>query len=95
MSDDVLETEDAWTEYGLTKIWVKLAHAYTADTRLSSSSPPHALLESLRTRLTFAVLGHCSQLCTTSVKEGWGTIKEGWGTLPTKPILIDVVKRMC
>ena len=29
MSDDVLETEDARTEYGLPKIWVKLAHAYT------------------------------------------------------------------
>ena len=26
-SDDVLETEDARTEYGLPKIWVKLAHA--------------------------------------------------------------------
>ena len=50
MSDDVLEKEDAWTEYGLPKTWVKLAHAYTADTRLSSSSPPHALLESLGTR---------------------------------------------
>ena len=50
-SDDVLETEDARTEYGLPKIWVKLAHAYTADTRLSASSPPRALLESLGTRL--------------------------------------------
>ena len=50
MSDDVLE-EDARTEYGLPKTWVKLAHAYTADTRLASSSPPHALLESLGTRL--------------------------------------------
>ena len=48
---DVLETEDARTEYGLPKIWVKLAHAYTADTRLSASSPPCALLESLGTRL--------------------------------------------
>ena len=44
-SDDVLETEDARTEYGLPKIWVKLAHAYTADTRLSSSSPPRSLGE--------------------------------------------------
>ena len=43
--------EDARTEYGLPKIWVKLAHAYTADTRLSSSSPPRAFLESLGTRL--------------------------------------------
>ena len=32
------------------KIWVKRAHAYTADTRLSSSSP-RVLLESLGTRL--------------------------------------------
>ena len=31
--------EDARTEYGLPKIWVKLAHAYMADTRLSASSP--------------------------------------------------------
>ena len=33
-SDDVLETEDAQTEYGLPKIWVKLTHA----TRLIPSS---------------------------------------------------------
>ena len=32
--------EDAPTEYDLPKIWVKLAHAYMADTMLSSSSPP-------------------------------------------------------
>ena len=51
MSDDVLETEDARTEYSLPKIRVKLAHAYTTDTRLSSSPPPHALLESLGTKL--------------------------------------------
>ena len=51
MSDDVLESEDAWTEYGLPKIWVKRAHAYTADTRLSTSSPLCAFLESLGTRL--------------------------------------------
>ena len=44
-------TEGARTEYGVPKIWVKLAHAYTADTRLSSSSPPRALLESVGTRL--------------------------------------------
>ena len=50
MSDDVLEMEDAWTEYGLPKIWVKLAHAYTADTWLSSS-PLRTLLESLGARL--------------------------------------------
>ena len=37
------------------KIWVKLAHAYTADTRLSSSSPPRALLESLGMRLNLGV----------------------------------------
>ena len=37
--------EDARTEYGLPKVWVKHAHAYTADTRLSSSSPPCALGE--------------------------------------------------
>ena len=47
MSDDVFEMEDARTEYGLPKIWVKLVGAYTADTRLSASSPPHTLLESL------------------------------------------------
>ena len=35
---------------------LKLAHAYTADTRLSSSSPPRALLESLGTRLASKVL---------------------------------------
>ena len=46
-----METEDARTEYDLPKVWVKLAHAYTADTRLSSSSPPCVLLESLGTRL--------------------------------------------
>ena len=46
-SDDVLETEDARTEYGLPKIWVKCAHVYKADTRLSSSSPTRAFLESL------------------------------------------------
>ena len=41
-------SRDAQTEYSLPKVWVKLAHAYTADTRLSSSSsPPHVLLESL------------------------------------------------
>ena len=51
MSDDVLEKEDAQTEYSLPKIWVKRAHAYKTDTRLSSSSPPHTLLESLETRL--------------------------------------------
>ena len=45
-----METENARTEYVLPKIWVKLAHAYIADTRLSSSSP-YALLESLGTRL--------------------------------------------
>ena len=50
MSDDILETEDARTEYSLPKIWVKLAHVYTADTRLSSS-PLSAFLESLGTRL--------------------------------------------
>ena len=50
MSDGVLETEDAQIENGLPKIWIKLAHAYTADTRLSSSSP-RTLLESLGTRL--------------------------------------------
>ena len=44
-SDGVLETEDARTEYGLPKIGVKLAHAYTADTRLPSSSPPRELGE--------------------------------------------------
>ena len=44
MNDDVLETEDAWTEYCLPKIWVKCVHAYTADTRLSSP-PPCALGE--------------------------------------------------
>ena len=46
-----METEDARTEYGLPKIRVKRAHAYMADTRLSASSPPCALLESLGTRL--------------------------------------------
>ena len=46
--------EDVRTEYGLPKIWVKLVHAYMADTRLSSSSPPRALLESLGTRLRVA-----------------------------------------
>ena len=45
MSDDVLEMDNAWTEYGLPKIWVKLAHVYTTDTRLSSSSPPSAFGE--------------------------------------------------
>ena len=50
MSDDILEKEDARTEYGLPKIWVKLAHVYTADSRLSSS-PPCAFLESLGTKL--------------------------------------------
>ena len=50
-SGDVLEMEDARTEYGLPKILVKPAHVYTADTRLSSSSPPCALLESLGMRL--------------------------------------------
>ena len=60
-----LEMEDAWTEYCLPKIWVKLAHAYTADTRLSASSP-HAVLESLGTRLShemtsqyFGGFGYC------------------------------------
>ena len=53
--DVVLEMEDARTEYSLTNIWVKLVHAYTADTRLSSSSPLHALLESLGTRLVCAI----------------------------------------
>ena len=47
MSDDVLEMEDARTKYSLPKIWVKLADTYTTDTRLSVSSPPHTLLESL------------------------------------------------
>ena len=47
--------EDARTEYGLPKIWVKLAHAYTADTRLSSSTPLRALLESLGTRLVCVI----------------------------------------
>ena len=42
--------EDAWTEYGLPKIWVKLAHASMADTRLSSP-PPRTLLEGSGTRL--------------------------------------------
>ena len=37
--------EDARTEYGLPKIWLILAHAYMADTRLSSSSPPRAFGE--------------------------------------------------
>ena len=37
--------------YSLPKIWVKLAHTYTADTRLSPSSPPRALLESMGMRL--------------------------------------------
>ena len=50
-SDDVLETEDARTEYSWPKIWVKLAHAYTADTRLSCSSTPRMLLESRGMRL--------------------------------------------
>ena len=50
-SDGVLETEDARTEHGLPKIWIKLAHAYAADTRLSSSCPSRVLLESLGTRL--------------------------------------------
>ena len=53
MSDDVLEMEDARTEYGLPKIWVKLAHVYTADTRLFSSA--RARLESLETRLCYRV----------------------------------------
>ena len=52
----ILETEDARTEYGLPKIWVKFAHAYTADTRLSSFSPPRTLLESLGTRLVHTYL---------------------------------------
>ena len=39
----------------LPKIWVKLAYAYMADTRLSASSP-HALLESLGTRLYCIVI---------------------------------------
>ena len=51
MSDDILETEDARTEYGLPKPWVKLAHAYTADSRLSTSSPLCMLLDSLITRV--------------------------------------------
>ena len=54
-SDDVLEMEDALTEHCLPKIWVKLAHAYTADTRLSSPSPC-VLLESLGTRLLLCVM---------------------------------------
>ena len=49
-SDNILEMEDACTEYGLPKIWVKLAHAKMADTRLSSS-PPCMFLESLVMRL--------------------------------------------
>ena len=53
MSNDVLEMEDAQTEYGLPKIWVNLAHVYTADTRLSASSPPHTLMESLGTKLVY------------------------------------------
>ena len=55
MSDDVLETDDAQTEYSLPKIWVKRTHAYTADTKLSSSSPPHVLLESLGMRLIYVL----------------------------------------
>ena len=55
MSDDVLETEDARTEYGLPKIGVKVAHAYTADTRLSSS-PLRALLESLGAKTASLIL---------------------------------------
>ena len=47
--------EDARTEYSLPKIWVKLLHAYTADARLSTSSPPRAFLESLGTRLASAL----------------------------------------
>ena len=39
-------------EYGLPKIWVKRVHVYMADTRLSSSSPPRASLESLGMRLS-------------------------------------------
>ena len=52
-------SRDAQTEYSLPKVWVKLAHAYTADTRLSSSSsPPHMLLESLgmKSSKSFALL---------------------------------------
>ena len=47
-----MEMENARTEYSPPKIWLKRANLYTADTRLSSSSPPRALLESLGTRLT-------------------------------------------
>ena len=36
-----METE----EDGLNKIWLKLVHAYTADTRLFFSSPPRAFGE--------------------------------------------------
>ena len=45
MSDDVLETEDAQTEYGLPKIWVKLAHAYTADNQALLFFSVHAFGE--------------------------------------------------
>ena len=60
-----METEDARTRHGLPKIWIKLAHAYTADTRLSSS-PLRALLESLVTRLLLHVLNDDMRLRTCS-----------------------------
>ena len=37
--------------HGQNTVYLKLAHAYTADTRLSASSPLHVLLESLGTGL--------------------------------------------